>query len=220
MTSTDLQDQLSHVLWLGGGPDAGKTTVARTLTQRYELRFYSLDKQGQAHLEQLAAGEAAASAKYQEVLASSPSERLVELTPAEHVAWTWAFARDRFPLLLEDLRAFKGAAPVLVEGVALLPGLIKPLLATMRQAIWLIPTQAFMQANWSRSKKRFLTRRAADPDRARSDLLAIDRLLAERIADQARANGLRLLEIDGSRALVGVAELVAEHFAPCLPPAR
>jgi hypothetical protein len=36
---------------------------------------------------------------------------------------------------------------------------------------------------------------------------------------EARANGLRVLEIDGSRSPVEVAGLVAEHFGPCLPAA-
>lgn len=36
------------------------------------------------------------------------------------------FARDRFPLLLEDLIGFEGPRPILVEGAGLLPELIKP----------------------------------------------------------------------------------------------
>ncbi len=216
MISGDLEAKLAHVLWLGGGPDAGKTSVARILTRRHGLGFYSLDKQGQVHLGQLAAGAAADPATYRQVLASSPAERLVELEPFEHVAWAWTFARDRFPLLLEDLRGFSGPTPILVEGVTLLPELIKPLLTTLRQAIWLIPTESFIQANWSRSKKRFLARRTTDPDQARRNLLAIDQLLSERIAGQARADGLRLLEIDGSHSPAEVADMVADHFAPHL----
>ena len=71
---------MAEVLWLGGAPDAGKSTVARLLTRRYGLGFYSLDKRGQAHLERLAA---ASLATYQKVLDTSPAERLAELEPAE-----------------------------------------------------------------------------------------------------------------------------------------
>lgn len=221
MTPGDLQGSFVDVLWLGGAPDAGKSTVARILVRRYGLGFYSLDKREQAHLARLAAGadagSAAAPATYQGVLDTTPVERLAELAPAEHLAWSWTFARDRFPFLLEDLRAFQGLFPILVEGVGLLPNLVTPLLKTARQAIWLVPAEAFAQANWERSKKHFLARQTADPDRARRDLMALDRMLAERIAAEARANGLQVLEIDGLRSPADVAVLVAEHFEPYLP---
>jgi hypothetical protein len=165
----------------------------------------------------LAAESAAESATYQKVLDASPAERLAEFEPAGHVDWTWTFARDRFPLLLEDLRKFEGPRPILAEGVGLLPELVKPLLTTKRQAIWLAPSEAFIQANWGRSKKRFLARQTADPARAKRDLLTIDQLLAERIAEQARANGLRALKVDGSSSPAELAEVVAGHFEPHLP---
>ena len=216
MTADELQEALADVLWLGGGPDAGKTTVARILVHRYGLGFYSLDKQGQAHLKQLAARSAA----YQKVLDTSPAERLAELEPAGHVAWTWEFARDRFLLLVEDLQKFDGPRPILVEGVGLLPELVEPLLASKRQAIWLAPSESFILANWGRSKKRFLARQTADPARAKRDLLTIDRLLAQRIAEQTQVKGLRALEVDGSLSAAEVAELVAAHYEPYLPAAE
>jgi hypothetical protein len=40
---------LAHVLWLGGAPDAGKTTVARALARRFGLRLYLLDDAQPAH---------------------------------------------------------------------------------------------------------------------------------------------------------------------------
>jgi len=221
MTSPGLRQAWADVLWLGGGPDAGKSTAGRILVRRHGLGFYSLDKQGQAHLQRLAAGSgaesAAESATYQKVLEASPAERLAELEPAEHVDWTWTFARDRFPLLLEDLRKFEGPRPILAEGVGLLPELVKPLLTTTRQAIWLAPGEAFIQANWGRSKKRFLARQTADPAQAKRDLMAVDRLLAERIVEQARAHGLRALEIDGSCSAAEVAEVMAGHYGLYLP---
>ncbi|UCG24785.1 MAG: hypothetical protein JSW55_01960 [Chloroflexota bacterium] len=219
MDTNDIRRALAHVLWLGGGPDAGKSTAARILVRRYGLGFYSLDKRGQTHLERLAAGSGAGSATYREVLDTSPVERLAALAPAAHVDWAWTFAHDRFPLLLEELRSFQGPRPLLAEGAGVLPELVAPLLTSKQQAIWLVPSETFVQANWGRSKKRFLARQMADPARAKRDLLTIDQLLAERIAKQARANSLRALEIDGSESPAEVAELVAEHFEPHLPAA-
>ncbi|HSG17394.1 MAG TPA: hypothetical protein VLE70_13860 [Anaerolineae bacterium] len=56
MTATDNLKELASVLWLGGGPDVGKSTADQILVRRYGLGFYSPDKRGQAHLGRLVAG--------------------------------------------------------------------------------------------------------------------------------------------------------------------
>src|SRR5206468_4110854 len=39
----DLRQRLSHVLWIGGGPQAGKTTLSRLLAGKWDLKIYNLD---------------------------------------------------------------------------------------------------------------------------------------------------------------------------------
>jgi adenylylsulfate kinase-like enzyme len=39
----DVRKRLSHVLWIGGGPCVGKTTLARLLAGKYDLKIYNLD---------------------------------------------------------------------------------------------------------------------------------------------------------------------------------
>ena len=141
------------------------------------------------------------------------------MSPVEHLEWSLAFDQDRFPFLLSDLRKFEGPRPVLVEGAGLRPSLIKPLLISARQAIWLIPIEAFIKSNWARSKKRFLAQQTADPWEAKRNLIALDQLLAERLAAEVWANDLRSLAIDGSRSPAEVYDLLSNYFAPHLPSA-
>ena len=50
----DVRDALSHVLWIGGATDSGKSTVAEKLAERHGLQVYHYDRRDLAHHEQLA----------------------------------------------------------------------------------------------------------------------------------------------------------------------
>lgn len=49
MIGDALRARLAHVLWIGGPPDAGKSTVAATLGARYGLPAYSFDRHEPVH---------------------------------------------------------------------------------------------------------------------------------------------------------------------------
>ncbi|MEJ2208915.1 MAG: hypothetical protein P8129_07755 [Anaerolineae bacterium] len=49
------QAALAHVLWLGGSPCSGKSSIARLLADRYGLRTYSCDEAFGRHREKLTA---------------------------------------------------------------------------------------------------------------------------------------------------------------------
>jgi broad-specificity NMP kinase len=49
LSKEDLMNTLSHVLWIGGAPDAGKTTVAQSLCDKHGLLYYSLGEHAEEH---------------------------------------------------------------------------------------------------------------------------------------------------------------------------
>ncbi len=46
----DLRDVLRHVLWIGGPPDAGKSTVADLLGGKHGLPVYHFDQHEMGHI--------------------------------------------------------------------------------------------------------------------------------------------------------------------------
>jgi adenylylsulfate kinase-like enzyme len=42
-------EPLRHVLWIGGAPGSGKTTIATRLARRHGLRLYSADTKTWEH---------------------------------------------------------------------------------------------------------------------------------------------------------------------------
>jgi AAA domain len=101
---------LPHVLWIGGTPGAGKTTVARALARRHGLRLHSADTQTWVHRDRaLAAGHSGA-IRWE---AMTIDERQ-QIVPGEELD-LWIH-RERGPMLVEDVRALPHAPMIVVEG--------------------------------------------------------------------------------------------------------
>jgi hypothetical protein len=204
---------LAHLLWIGGAPDAGKTTIARLLAERRHWQWYSCDSHTQNHIAR--ADPTQLPATYAK-LGKSIDQRWVQPTPAELLRAIVAINEERFPLILADLRALPARPMILVEGPSLHPQLVAPLLTSRHQAVWLVPTEEFALASVARRDKLRGSDRSSDPERYRRNVLERNRLFAGYIRREVAAQGGALIEVDGAQTVEEVAQRVAEHFAPYL----
>jgi hypothetical protein len=207
MTLAGPQD-LSHVLWVGGATDSGKSTAATKLAERHGLQGYYYDRRDLAHHEILAQTHPA----YRSFLSAYLDERWVFPEPAELFHRSLQTFLDRFPLLIEDLTALPHDPGIIVEGFGLLPELLAPLLSQPTQAVWLVPTPAFKQASMARRGKPSFAAQTSDPERTRANLLERDRLLTIFICEQVISYGYTLYHIDGARSPDEMAELLEQSF--------
>jgi len=100
---------VKDVLWIGGAPGSGKTSVATRLARRHGLRIYSSDTETWAHRNRaLVAGNAAA----QRWEALSPAERTA-LAGAELLETS--LHRERGAMALEDVQALPPTPLVVAE---------------------------------------------------------------------------------------------------------
>ncbi|MGH2471632.1 MAG: hypothetical protein ACRDG6_04420 [Candidatus Limnocylindria bacterium] len=212
----DIRDQLAHVLWIGGAPNAGKTTLARLLAGKYDLKIYNADWH---HVREHRGHQGGVPTRWNE---QSMDERWVEPSPGEMADRDVANWTARFRLVVEDIRALPDVRPIVAEGPSLFPWCVRPLLRSAQQAIFLLPTPEY--------RVRVLARRnrdtpagqrtdgmTSDPERARRNIAARDALLKERIAASCDELGLRWVRIDGSLDLDDSVALLEEHFGPYLP---
>lgn len=168
----DLKRLLSHMLWIGGAPDSGKTTAARRLAERYQWQTYHYDQHDRAHHEQLAKTRP----EYRLFLDASLEDRWITPDPEALYQRMLRSFHDRFPLLIEDLLGLPGEPKIVVEGFGLLPELLAPLLHFPSQALWLVPTEAFKLASLERRNKPSWGRGVSDPERGRMNLIQRDQL--------------------------------------------
>ncbi len=207
--SNELKERLTHVLWIGGATDTGKSTIAQNLANRYGLYVYHYDKMDAEHHIKLAETVP----EIHKFNHASLDERWIIPEPRTMLERALFSFSHRFALVIEDLLALPKDKPIIAEGFGLLPELVHPILSSRYQAIWFIPTEAFKWDSMVRRDKPSFAKMTSDPKRARMNLFARDMLLTDYYRKQVSAYGYTLYEVDGSRSIEEIADLTDKHFA-------
>lgn len=216
MPVTDIRERLGHVLWIGGGPRVGKTSLARLLAGKWDLRIYNLDwHQVREHRDRpggipRAWDELSMDERW---LTPSPSE----LAERDAAGWTAGFA-----LVVDDLLDLPRSRTVVAEGPGALPWCVAPTIRAADQAVFLVPSVDLRDAVLARRIRDVpvghrMEDETSDPEHARRNLRDRDVLLGERIAKSCAELGLRCVDVDGSLDLDDSLELIEEHFRSHLP---
>ena len=211
---TNVREALSHVLWIGGGPQAGKTTLSRLLAGTWDLKAYSLDW----HLSRehrLRAGPHAAAFG-----ALSMDERWARPSIDDLVERTVAIWEEVFALVVEDLIALPRSRTIVAEGPGAPPWLVANVISSTRQAIFLVPTAAQRDRVEEQRFGPGQVRRfpgIVDRSAALANVRARDAMLDGRIAASCAERGLRCEVMDATRGLDETVALIEDHFRPFLP---
>ncbi len=193
---------MASVFWLGGGCGSGKTTIARVVTRRLDLRLYPVDGHTYAHAERSKHGPY----PLNRASAAMTPEQRWSRSPAELAEWFAAVAAERLEMILADLRELGPGPTIVAEGPQLFPDLIAPLMQTPEHGLWLLPTPEFSHQGVSGRRAGGLSGEAAQRRRDR------DVLLTEMNRQQVRRHSLPSAGVDGSRSLADTADMVAERL--------
>lgn len=140
-------------------------------------------------------------------------------TPENMAAETLADFPIRFEWALDDLRALVSGRPIIAEGWGLRPNLVAPIIDSPRQMVVMVPTEEFRQhQRHQTARASALSHRVNNPERAQHNRLARDRLVAEDALRSARRFGIRTIEVNSSHDAGAIADILADHFRPYLPP--
>jgi len=141
-------------------------------------------------------------------------QRWVEPSVDELVARTWRSFRDRFPLVIDDLTALElpPEMSIIAEGFGFTPSLVNDAVGAVNRMVCLVPTDEFKIGSMERRGKGQFGGEVSDPVRATANLFYRDQALAARVRAEAIASNVPVIEVDGTRSVQEIADLVASHF--------
>lgn len=208
---------LTHVYWIGGPPDAGKTTVSQLVAEAMNGVPYHQDRHELEHIRRADPAMYPRHAGMRDRLARQTEAQFFEDgwlgRPVEDMAresrHTW---EERLGMICEDLMVLPADRPVVAEGPGFFPNVIVPLLTRPSQAMWLVPTEPFKRDSHRRREKSAWRTMTSDPDRALRNHIARDIVFAGMYRDELSAAGLPWIEIDGSVPAEVIAERVVGHY--------
>lgn len=183
----NLAQELSHIYWIGGSPCAGKTTIARKLAAEYGFTYYKCDDCYDDHMSRSTPDQQPNMYKIKDQTWDEVwSTQFCSLTVEEQIKDVVRVYEEQFSLILEDLLSRPKTTPILVEGAALLPHMVAPLLTDLNHAIWMVPTPEFQVEHY---KKREWIHRILDqyddPELAFSNWMKRDSGFAQEIVKDA-----------------------------------
>ena len=214
MAVTDVRAALSHVLWIGGGPQAGKSTLSRLLAGKWDLKIYNLDWHAVREHDLRSSPAVAAFRRL------SMDERWALPSPGELLERSIAIWEEGFALVLRDLLAMPRSRTIVAEGPAAFPWCVSRVIGSARQAIFLVPTperrEIVAARRWGAGQvERFPG--IVERERALAKVRARDVLLDARIRASCAELGLRCEVVDGSLDLDASLGLLEDHFRERLP---
>ncbi|MBQ38394.1 MAG: hypothetical protein CME04_18570 [Gemmatimonadaceae bacterium] len=210
VTAEQRQNLGDSVLWIGGSPCAGKSTIAERLSAAGGPARFSVD-------EDFAVQSRGFSPERQPALCAwlqaSSDERWLQPVPQlldEVIACYSEHCAFIVDALVAQTRS--GSATILTEGSCLLPDCLAPMAATAAM-VWVVPTPDFQrrhygQRDWARDS---LTD-CREPERAFRNWMDRDVAFAAWVGERCKSLCLPCIVVDGQQDVEAIAARVGRQL--------
>ncbi len=199
----------AHIRWIGGSPCAGKSTIAKHLAEEFELNFYQCDNYWDAHTSYADLSDDSLLRRFKNMSYEQMFMRPVEVQLQTEIA----VYQEEFPLILADLATFPTDKLLLVEGAALQPDLVVPLLTQPNHAIWIVPTEEFQRTTYhTRDWMHAIAEQTHDPETAIDNWMSRDARYARWIDARVKHHQQAMILVDGQQSIQHNTDIVRKRF--------
>ena len=197
------------IYWLGGSTCAGKTTISNVLSANYGFTVYHCDEYWGQHIEKSNAQEHPNLNK----ITKASWKDILSMDVEEYLNWATGSFSEEFGMILEDLVKLSDDKPILVEGINLLPKLIKDEIVNIDHAIWLIADEAFYIKHQMKRKEFFeRIKECSNQELALQNYMNDDLAYGKYIFNDAKKHDLKVIEIVNGSDIKKNVELISTLF--------
>jgi len=208
-----LRALLSSSFIIGGSPCSGKSTIAARLSEELELPYYKVDDHERRHIEKANKQDHPTMVAYGQMSWDKIWSRPVNLQLVEE----FAFYRERFDIILDDLNNYTNKETIIMEGAAFLPSLIHSWDVPANKAFFLIPTIEFQVEHYLRRPWiKSILGSCKDPQQAFTKWMERDHLFGKEIIRQAQKYNYSYAIVDGNSTKEILFRKVKNHFDSAL----
>lgn len=188
---------MSFIYIIGGGPGAGKSSVAQTISKRHGFDYLKSDALVGEHQQEAAERKYPVNNYINSLTDKDQQLELIKLSGKQEQARQ----EELFFILLKELRIRKFDRLVL-EGNCLFPDLVTKYFESDFRGVWLLPTLSFQKKIYpQRDWVPGLLKKSDNPDITLKNWLQRDHEYNNTVRRQVRRHGFPLLSIDGRRSL-------------------
>lgn len=204
------ESDLSHIFWIGGTGCAGKSTLARGLSEEFGVPVHELDNHGDDFWRQL--NEAPDSfPKLVKHKRHWDECGAVFMAAHDWAEFMYDLTTEGWPMIRDGLDT-RANEPIICEGAYLNPGILSQTVAANR-VVFLIAEEEFQREHFlSRENLKEWIDSHRDPDEAFGRLTTALGIVARRILADVKQHGTKVFTVDGTTDFGAVREEVITHF--------
>ncbi len=200
---------MTNVLYIGGSPCSGKSTVTEMISKKYGFYYFKVDD----FLDEYMMKGKVRSKPICSKLHDMTPEQIWMRSPEEQCVEEIQIYREIFEFILADLSKINSEGTIITEGAALLPELMDQITVDKKQYISITPTADFQVSHYKeRPWVPHILEGCQDKEKAFENWMNRDILFAREVEKQCRKTGYGSLVNDGTRQPVEIFDLVCDNF--------
>lgn len=200
---------MADIYYIGGSPCCGKSTIAEMFAKRYGFYYLKVDDFLDTYIERGAKENLRICKKQHEMNAEQIWMRDAKVQAEEEIE----FYRETFAFLKQDLEKIGHQKPIITEGAAYLPELMKAICITPNHYIALVPTKTFQVEHYKqREWVPYILEGCSNKQTAFKNWMDRYALFALEILKQCKIANYNTITIDDTLTIEEVAKRVANNF--------
>lgn len=205
---------LQHVLWIGGAPCAGKTTLSKRLSSDFDMLYYDGDDRFEEHFTTASAEESPVTCKAKKRCEEEGSSVwMFEQKVEEMATFMRDLGREDLTRVEKDLLELPSARPIVVDLYNGHPPWMRKI-ADPNRMIFLVSTDTFQESGWHQRDGAFRREieQCSNPEWSMKQFVDCCLMMSRQVTEECRKFGLPFLVTGGCMELDEAYEAVCSHF--------